>query len=196
MTKKHLFTRPKTCLPHEIAQRYLFGVPSVAKNLSYQRNPWLVKDLRDSNALYNCKETFTDVMKTLQIKLFMQNKAKSQKVKLNVTKVLTRGYDLMDTWLSGKKQSQTNPNKAKFKKAKMNVTTIITKAYENISPIQAPKKQSQTLKRQKPMQTSLPKGIMKITAISCPYKTKPNKPNQSQSQKGQNERNFYFNSGL
>ncbi len=28
-----VFSRPKTCLPHEIAQRYLFGVISASKNL-------------------------------------------------------------------------------------------------------------------------------------------------------------------
>jgi len=72
-------------------------------------------------------------MKTLQIKLFMQNKAKFRKVKLNVTKVLTKDYDPMDTWSIRTKQSQTNPNKAKLKKAKMNVTSIIIKDYENKS---------------------------------------------------------------
>jgi len=85
-------------------------------------NPWLINDLRASNALYNCKETFTDVRKTLQINLFMQNKANFQKVKLNVNKELTKDYDKMDTWSIGKTkpiqsqlkpiQSQSNPIKA------------------------------------------------------------------------------------
>ncbi|MGB2807139.1 MAG: hypothetical protein WBC22_05340 [Sedimentisphaerales bacterium] len=78
------------------------------KNL---RNLRLINDLRAYKALYNCKDTFTDVMKTLQNNLFMQNKANFRKVKLNVNKVLTRGYDQMDTWSSGKKQSQTNPKR-------------------------------------------------------------------------------------
>ncbi len=98
--------------------------------------------LRACKSLYNCRETFTDVMSALQIQLFLQNKAK-------------------------------------FKKAKMNVSSFITKDYENKSPIRAPKKQSQTLKRQKPMQTSLPQRIMKISALLGPDKTKPNKPNLS-----------------
>ncbi len=123
---------------------------------------------------------FTTVEESLQINSFMQNKAKFQKVKLNVNKVLTRNYEKRTLGQHGKKQSQTNPNKAKFKKAKMNVTSIITKAYENKPPIRDPKKQSQISKRQKPMQTSLPKRIMKITAYSGPVKTNPNKPNQSQ----------------
>ena len=90
------------------------------------RNPWLIKDLRvrkapfsllpyplsllRSRMLYNCRDTFTDVMKTLQIKLFMQNKAKFRKVKFNVNRVLTRNYDQLDTWSIRKKQSQTKPN--------------------------------------------------------------------------------------
>jgi hypothetical protein len=116
-------------------------------------------------------------MSALQIKLFMQNKANFRKVKLNVNKVLTRDYDKKDTWWSGKKQSQTKPNKAKFKKAKMNVTSYITNGYENKPPIRAPKKQSQISKRQKPMQTSLPQGIMKKTAPSGPKKQTQFKPN-------------------
>ncbi len=64
-------------------------------------------------ALYNCRDIFTDVVSALQIKLFMQNKAKLRKVKLNVNKVLKRNYVQMDNWSIRKKQSQTNPNKAK-----------------------------------------------------------------------------------
>jgi hypothetical protein len=161
-------------------------------------NPWLINDLRLFKALYNCRETFTDVMSPLQIRLFMQNKANFRKSQMNVNNVLTKDYDKMDTWSSGKtkpikanskpikanpkpikankmpKQTQFKPNlsrrslwrrrnKAKFKKAKMNVTSILTVAYENKTPIRAPKKQSQISKRQKPMQTSLPQGIMKET---------------------------------
>ena len=51
----------------------------------------------------------------------MQNKAKFRKVKLNVNKVLTSDYEQMDTWSSGKKQSQTNPNKAKSNPIKANI---------------------------------------------------------------------------
>ncbi|MHC4105918.1 MAG: peptide chain release factor N(5)-glutamine methyltransferase [Planctomycetota bacterium] len=88
----------------------------------------------------------------------------------------------MDTWSSETKQSQTNPNKAKLKKAKMNVSSYITVGYENKSPIWAPKKQTQTSKRQKPMQTSLIKRIMKKTAFSGSDKTNPNEPKQTQFQ--------------
>ena len=53
-------------------------------------------------------------------KLFMQNKANFQKVKLNVNKVLTKDYEQMDTWSIRKKQSQTKPNKANSKPIKAN----------------------------------------------------------------------------
>ncbi len=56
------------------------------------------KYLRAEKLLYNCREDSTTIESSLQIKLFMQNKANFQKVKLNVNKVLTRGYDQMDTW--------------------------------------------------------------------------------------------------
>jgi len=69
-----------------------------------------------TKVLYTCKETFTDVMSALQIKLFMQNKAKFQKVKLNVNRVLTKDYEQKDTWSGGKKQSQIQkgPNERNF----------------------------------------------------------------------------------
>ena len=37
------------------------------KNPRNQRNPWLINDLREYKSLYNCRETFTDVMSPLQI---------------------------------------------------------------------------------------------------------------------------------
>ncbi|MGB2806858.1 MAG: hypothetical protein WBC22_03905, partial [Sedimentisphaerales bacterium] len=117
-------------------------------------------------------------------KLFMQNKANFQKVKLNVNNVLTKDYDRMDTWsirktkpIQSQFKANQSQNKPKFKKAKMNVTSILTVGYENKPPIRAPKKQSQTSKRQKPMQTSLPQRIMKISALLGPGKTNPNKAN-------------------
>ena len=120
-----------------------------------------------------CLPSSTTVEESLQINLFMQNKAKYLDDQMNVSPVTTKDYENKTLGEHGKKQSQTNPNKAKFKKAKMNVTSILTVGYENKSPIRAPKKQSQTSKRQKPMQTSLPKGIMKKTALSGPEKTNP-----------------------
>jgi hypothetical protein len=48
------------------------------------------KYLRACKTLYNCREDSTTIESSLQINLFMQNKANFQKVKLNVTKVLTK----------------------------------------------------------------------------------------------------------
>jgi hypothetical protein len=48
----------------------------------------------------------------------MQNKANFKKVKLNVTKVLTRDYDQLDTWSIRKTkpiQSQSKPIQSQFK---------------------------------------------------------------------------------
>ncbi len=147
------------------------------KNPCNPCNPWLIKDLRACKVLYICRETFTDVMSPLQIRPFMQNEPNFRKSQMNVNKVLTKDYEIMDTWWSGKNEPKTNPNEPNFKKAKMYVTSIITKGYENKSPIRAPKKRSQISKRQKPMQTSLSTWVMKKTAISGSDKTNPNKAN-------------------
>jgi hypothetical protein len=39
----------------------------------------------------------------------MQNEPNFQKSQMNVSDLLIREYEKMDTWWSGKKQSQTNP---------------------------------------------------------------------------------------
>ena len=140
-------------------------------------NPTLVHFRHFSSLFTNFPST--TVEKALQIRLFMQNKAKFRKSQMNVSTIITRGYKNKTRLRPPKKQSQTNPNKANYKKAEMNVTSYITVGYENKPPIWAPKKQSQFPKRQKPMQTYLPQRIMKKTAISGSDKTKPNKPNLS-----------------
>ncbi|MHC4633496.1 MAG: hypothetical protein ACYS9C_19795 [Planctomycetota bacterium] len=78
-------------------------------------NPWLINDLRLYKALYNCRDTSTNVMSALQIKLFLQNEPKFQKVKLNVNNVLTKDYEQLDTWSIGKNEPKTNPNEPKTK---------------------------------------------------------------------------------
>jgi len=137
MTKKHIFcrllnmafsmalwTKVITCDKAGFKSRFCqvhqagkIGV--IPCNLCHRylcpRYPRLIKELCACKSLYNCRDTFTDVMSALQIHFFMQNKAKFQKVKLNVNKVLTRNYEQLDTWSIRKKQSQTNPNKANFK---------------------------------------------------------------------------------
>jgi hypothetical protein len=63
-------------------------------------------------------------MSSLQINLFMQNKANFRKVKLNVNKVLTKDYVQMDTWSIRKTkpiQSQLKPIQSQSKPIKANI---------------------------------------------------------------------------
>ncbi len=88
------------------------------KNPRNLRNLRLINDLRACKLLYNCREDSTTIESSLQINLFMQNKAKFRKVKLNVNKVLTKDYDKMDTWSIRKTkpiQSQLKPIKCQNK---------------------------------------------------------------------------------
>jgi hypothetical protein len=95
--KRTVFTRPKTCLPHEIAQRYLFGVPSVANHHSsiILNHLYGLYSFAFSLKSYGISSTKEQVRKN---KLFMQNEPNFRKVKFNVTKVLTTDYDQLDTW--------------------------------------------------------------------------------------------------
>ncbi len=84
-------------------------------------NVIVYKYLRAEKLLYICRELSTSVESSLQIKLFMQNKANFRKVKLNVNKVLTMGYDRMDTWSIRKTkpiQSQLKPIQSQLKPIK------------------------------------------------------------------------------
>ena len=115
MVKKHIFR----CLQIKVRPKGLysfafyiliFDFSSHLPLTSLSANTYLHK-----RHLYICRDTSTDVMSPLQIRPFMQNKAKFRKVKLNVTKVLTKNYVQMDTWSIGKKQSQTNPIQTQYK---------------------------------------------------------------------------------
>jgi len=116
----------------------------------------------------------------LQNHPFMQNEPNFRKSQMNVCPVNTMDYDKKTLGERGKNEPKTNPIKANFRKAKMNVNKVLAENYENISPIIAPKKQSQFSKRQKPMQTFLPKRIMKNTRFRVLPKRTQNEPNQSQ----------------
>ncbi|MGB2808635.1 MAG: hypothetical protein WBC22_12900, partial [Sedimentisphaerales bacterium] len=89
-----VFTRPKRSLP-----TYQVG----------QCNLRLINDLR-STKVYVRKN-----------KLFLQNKANFQKVKLNVNEVLTKDYVQMDTWSIRKNEPKTNPNEPKTNPIKANI---------------------------------------------------------------------------
>ncbi len=76
--------------------------------------------------LYICRDTFTDVMSALQIKLFMQNEPKFRKSQVSITALLTREYDQMDTWSIRKNEPKTNPNEPKTNPILANKTPIRT----------------------------------------------------------------------
>jgi hypothetical protein len=118
------------------AGKYKISVnPVILSNLSSclcvlvainQRNLRLINDLRVCKLLYNCREDSTTIESSLQNNLFMQNKAKFQKVKLNVNKVLTKDYEKMDTWSIGKNEPKTNPNEPKTNPIKANKMPMLT----------------------------------------------------------------------
>ncbi|MHC4654131.1 MAG: hypothetical protein ACYS91_03825 [Planctomycetota bacterium] len=119
-----LCTKAILCGKSSLLEQCLPRTPSWQKRSlpTFQVGPcnlWLIKDLRENKALYNCRETFTDVMSALQIRLFMQNEPNFRKSQMNVTDLLTRDYRRMDTWSIRKNkpnsnpiQSQSNPIKA------------------------------------------------------------------------------------
>ncbi len=72
-------------------------------------NPWLINDLRSTKD-YVRKNN-----------LFMQNEPKFRKSQMNVNKVLTKDYEIMDTWSSGKNEPKTNPNEPKTNPIKANI---------------------------------------------------------------------------
>ena len=90
-------------------------------------------DLRAYKTLYNCKETFTDVMSALQNNLFMQNKANFRKVKLNVSPVNTKDYDQLDTWSIRK----TKPIQSQSKPIQSQLKPILCQNKANSNPIKA-----------------------------------------------------------
>ncbi|NIP24708.1 MAG: hypothetical protein GWN67_29240 [Phycisphaerae bacterium] len=95
----------------------------------------------------------TNVECSLQIHLFMQNKAKFKKVKLNVTSFITCDYNQLDTWSIGTKQSQTNP--------------IQTQIKANSNPIQSQYEPNSN--PNKPNFTPLPTEILHISPSALTY---------------------------
>ncbi len=100
-----LIPRPQSLIPNPS--------PLIPEPWPLPPNVIVHKYLRAEKLLYNCREDSTTIESSLQINLFMQNKANFQKVKLNVNKVLTKDYDQMDTWSIRKTkpiQTQYKPN--------------------------------------------------------------------------------------
>ena len=85
-----------------------FSVPSVAKNLFNLRN-LCPRYLRLINDLRSTKDY---VRKN---NLFLKNKAKFKKSQMNVTGLLKRKYEQMDTWSISKNKAKTKPIQSQFK---------------------------------------------------------------------------------
>ncbi len=102
------------------AINHLYSLPLIPNPSPLPPNVIVHKYLRAEKLLYNCRETSTYIESSLQNKLFMQNKANFQKVKLNVNNVLTKDYDQLDTWSIRKNEPKTNPNEPKTNPIKAN----------------------------------------------------------------------------
>ncbi|MDH4238334.1 MAG: hypothetical protein OEW48_02100 [Phycisphaerae bacterium] len=137
-----LWTKATLCVKSSLLEQSLPGTPSRPKQnqrksaqsaskfspclcvfcaflwLKNQCNLLLINDLRSTK----------DYVR--KNKLFMQNKAKFRKVKLNVTKVLIRDYDQMDTWSIRKNEPKTNPNEPKTNPNKPKTNPIQTQSQE------------------------------------------------------------------
>ncbi|MHC4259282.1 MAG: hypothetical protein ACYSTF_02540 [Planctomycetota bacterium] len=103
-------TRPIRSLP--TYQVSLWSLPTYKVG---QCNPWLIKDLRAYKVLYNCRETFTDVMSALQIAPICTNKPNFRKSQMNVSDYITTDYDKMDTWSIRKNKPNSKPIQTQFK---------------------------------------------------------------------------------
>ena len=76
--------------------------------------------------LYNCRDTFTNVMSALQIHLFLQNEPNFRKSQMSLSVLLIGDYEQMDTWSIRKNEPKTNPNEPKTNPILANKTTIRT----------------------------------------------------------------------
>ena len=77
-------------------------------------NSWVINT---QYAILNTRDEIasTTVEGSLQIRLFMQNKPNFRKSQMNVSDYMTREYENMDTWWSGKNKPNSNPIQSQFK---------------------------------------------------------------------------------
>ena len=137
---RNLFTPLETCL------LFLMG-----------RNLWLINDLRLRKITYE------------KINLFMQNKPNFRKSQMNVTFFITRDYDKLDTWSSGKNKANTKPIQSRYK---ANTKPIQSQYKANTKPIQ-----SQYKANTKPIQSQYKPNSNPNKPNSCPPSVWRDKPN-------------------
>jgi len=112
---KHLFSRLQIKVCPKALHNFAFYILIFDFPPRQPLMSLLVSTYVHNRHLYNCRETFTDVMSALQIRLFMQNKANFRKSQMNVNKVLTTDYVQMDTWSIRKNKAKTNPKQTQTK---------------------------------------------------------------------------------
>ncbi len=170
MTNKHLFRRLQIKVRPKGLHSFAFYILIFDFSLQpLTPDPWPLppnviahKYLRAEKLLYICRELSTSVESSLQIKLFMQNKANFQKVKLSVNKVLTRDYEQLDTWSIRK----TKPIQSQFKANSKPIKA-------NSKPIKANKMPKQT--QFKPKQTQFQRQRRKVGYWMCGWVNGPGK---------------------
>ena len=100
------------------------------------RNSFYILSFGFTFSTLNFKFSSTTVMSALQISPFCSNKPNFRKSQMNVNNVLTKDYEIMDTWWSGKNKPNSKPIQTQYK--------------ANSKPIQTQNKAKQTqFQRQK-----------------------------------------------
>ncbi len=127
--KRTLFTRPKTSII-SVNPVILSNFSPCLRALCDYKSVKICVNLRLINDL---RSTKVYVRKN---KLFLQNEPNFPKVKFNVTKVLTRNYDQLDTWSIRKTkpiQSQLKPIQSQSNPIKANIMPKQTQFKPNFS---------------------------------------------------------------
>jgi hypothetical protein len=135
-SQRNLFTPLKTCF------LFLMG-----------RNPLLINDLRAYKSLYNCRDTFTNVMSALQIAPFLTNKANFLDDQMNVSSFITTNYEQRTMNYQIKNKPNSNP--------------IQTQNKANTNPIRTQFKPKQT--QNKPNFPPLPHESLYISPSHLTY---------------------------
>ncbi len=127
MAKKHLFSRLQIKVRPKGLQSFAFYIlifDFPLQSLSHNPLPNMMIQSKTNNhlsliiwlgALYNCRDISTSIEDSLQIRLFMQNKANFGKAQMNVNKVSIKDYENKTLGGLGKtnpKRTQTKPIKA------------------------------------------------------------------------------------
>ena len=125
-------SQPKTSVNPVILSNFSSCLRALrGENLLCSYNVIARKYLRIDKALYNCRETITDVVSPLQISPFLTNKANFGKAQMNVSSLLTEEYENKTLGGCGKNKPNSKPIKANTKPIKANTNPIRTQYKPN-----------------------------------------------------------------